>query len=169
MIDRVLLAVDDTAASLAAARLATELCARWRAALFVTSAPAGAPEAADAPAAGTARRSGDDDELRAREARDVLGYVARLAQRQGVNVRTELLDGEPAFAILDRCERIGADLVIIGRSRTVGYGQPYIGSQARHILEFATVPVMVVPPPARDGRESTPPRPEMVPGDRGHR
>jgi nucleotide-binding universal stress UspA family protein len=142
MITLVLLAVDDSAASLAAARLAADLCASWNATLHVVAAA----EPGDGTAPGEIP-SGDADAARVRAAEALLAYVARVAANHGVKVRTELVSGEPSVGVLSACRAVGADLIVVGRSRPTGYGQPYIGSQARRILEFSDVPVLVVPTP----------------------
>jgi nucleotide-binding universal stress UspA family protein len=66
---------------------------------------------------------------------------------EGLEVETALLDGEVGQAILDDARRWSADLVVMGRSRRGGSGEPYVGAQARHVLEFAEVAVLVVPGP----------------------
>ena len=144
MIKRVLLAVDDSAASLAAARMAAELCAGWGATLHVVTAVSDEPPSSVVASSGVNHGS---HEARVREAQALLRYVAQLAARQGVIVETEVVGEQPAVDIVKRCRKSTTDLVVIGRSGRSGFGQPYIGSYARHILEFAEVPVVVVPPP----------------------
>ncbi len=144
MITQVLLGVDDSAASLTAARTAVELCAGWNATLHVLAAVGQLPSTDPDPARARAARIDD--------ARSVLRYVEQLAERHKVTVRGVLVEDEPALAMLRHCRDSGAGLIVIGRSRVVGYGRPYIGSQARHILEFADVPVIVVPPPVGASR-----------------
>jgi nucleotide-binding universal stress UspA family protein len=79
-------------------------------------------------------------------ASSVLHHVARLAEQSGVLIETRLLDGLPAAMILDEANRWPADLIVVGRSDRHEAGEPYIGSETRHILEFADRPVLVVPP-----------------------
>jgi nucleotide-binding universal stress UspA family protein len=74
----------------------------------------------------------------------VLRYVAALAGRAEMPIETKQLDGEPAPAILEQARVWSAGLIVIGRSGSPGAGQPYVGSQIRHVLEFAEVPVLVV-------------------------
>ena len=76
----------------------------------------------------------------------VLRYVATLADLARMPIETTQLAGEPAPAILEQARVWSADLIVIGRSGSLGVGQPYVGSQTRHVLEFAEVPVLVVPP-----------------------
>lgn len=76
----------------------------------------------------------------------VLEYVRRLGVEADVPVHTAQRVGVAAHQILAEARSVGADLIVVGRSGRSGPGQPYIGSQTREVLEFAEVPVIVVPP-----------------------
>jgi len=124
MIDRILVAVDDSAPALAAAeygvRLAEELSAEL---LFVT----------------VADRGGDPEV--------VLRHVTSVARAAGVPATSRVVpDGQqPYEALLDAALAEDVDLVVMGRSDRRSSGRPYVGSQTEHLLEFAHVPVVVVP------------------------
>lgn len=125
MIRTILVAVDDTPAALAGARLAVELATTLHAEVHaVAVVPASQP---DAPTS-------------------VLDYVRRLAEEADVPVATTRRAGDAAPRILAEAGSVGADVIVLGRSGRSGLGQPYIGSQTREVLEFADVPVVVVPP-----------------------
>jgi nucleotide-binding universal stress UspA family protein len=146
VIERVLLAVDDTPGSLAATRVAVavarELHARLRAVHVSTDHLI---ESALTAATGHREvRAGRDVSAAA-----VLGRVTALAAAAGVDVETELLAGDAARAVLDAARSWAADLVIVGKSARPVSGDPYVGAQTRHILEFAEQPVLVVPPAHR--------------------
>lgn len=144
---RVLVAVDDSPPGLAAARLAVDLCAGWRAELRAVTvladggldaALAGPAAHADAVAAAHERRGGG---LHA-----VLGHVESLARARGVPVTTATLGGAAAAQVLAESRRWHADLVVLGRSgQHSRSATPGLGSQVRHVLEFTDVPVLVVP------------------------
>jgi nucleotide-binding universal stress UspA family protein len=51
--------------------------------------------------------------------------------------------------VLAQAREWRADLVVLGRSREAGVGDPFIGGQTRLVLEFTDIPVLVVPPPAK--------------------
>ena len=70
--------------------------------------------------------------------------VSSLAEAEGVAVDTVLLGGGIGTAILDAARDWGADLVVIGKSARLATGEPYVGALARHVLEFADEPVLVV-------------------------
>jgi nucleotide-binding universal stress UspA family protein len=144
MIERVLLAVDDAPDSLAAARLAIELAAAWHVQLRAVHVSADhildtALERASGQPAAHVRRT--------LAAATVLARVSALAQAAGVVVETELLSGDVGPAILDAAREWPADLVIVGKSARSASGAPYVGTQTRHVLEFADQPVLVVPAP----------------------
>jgi len=123
MMRRILVAVDDSAPALAAAAYAIELARTQDAQLnFVTVSE-------------TDRDTGS-----------VLRHVAALAERDGVVAVTTRRDGgQPFDVILDHADAWEADLIVVGRSDLRRPGQPYVGSQTEHLLEFTRLPVVVVP------------------------
>jgi nucleotide-binding universal stress UspA family protein len=143
---RILVAVHDASDSLAAARVAVALAAARGARLRVVhvAADGGLGERVEAisgrPAAGA----------RAGRARDsLLARVAALARAAGVDAETKVLEGDVAPTVLRDAHRWRADLLVVGKSASSATGDPYVGSQTRHVLEFADQPVLVVPAPAR--------------------
>lgn len=146
MITNVLVAVDDSPASLAGVHLAIELAASAGATLCAVAV------APDQPVVEWEARSRPQPLQQA--ASRLLDYVSRLARQAGVPIATALVEGEPARCILDHARAVAADVIVVGRSAQPGPGQPYIGSQTRHVLEFAEAPVIVVPPSPRPATES---------------
>lgn len=144
MIERVLLAIDDSPDSLAATRLAIALAGQCHAQLRVVHVSA--DHLLDAALAAATGRPGA---LAGRQtsATALLRRVATLAAAAGVDVDTDLLLGDVGAAVLDAARSWPADLVIIGKSTRSVRGEPYVGAQTRHVLEFADQPVLVVPPP----------------------
>jgi nucleotide-binding universal stress UspA family protein len=147
MIRRILLAVDDSPAALAAARLAVQLAAGWHAEVRAVSVIAdgvvdehlrGGPDMAEPEEVGRRRE---------RSAGSLLRHVARLAEQAGAWCETVQLTGDPARQVLDQARSWPADLIVVGRSDLPGPGQPYVGSHTRRVLEFAGQPVLVVPNP----------------------
>jgi nucleotide-binding universal stress UspA family protein len=148
---RVLVAVDGSVASLKAARLTVELATSWHAAVRAIAV-------ADGESAGRlldiAGRPGPTArERRQTQLRDVLDYVKRLATDAGLEVDVLLRDpagAQPYELILDEADRWKADLLFVGRREHRGLGRALLGSQAEHVLEFARLPVVVVPEPDTD-------------------
>jgi nucleotide-binding universal stress UspA family protein len=139
---RILLAVNDTPAGLAAARAAIHFAKQSDGQVRAVHV-LGEPGAAVGP-----RRSAprvEADVRRSADSASVLGYVTGLGQRAGVAVEVLTLHGQPARAILDQASAWQADVIVLGRSGVRHVGQPFVGSQVLHVLEFAEVPVVVVP------------------------
>ena len=120
---RALVAIDDSTPALAAAALAIELATGQPFEINFT----------------TVSEPGSNADA-------ILGHVANLAAKAGVSATlTTTDDGKPFEAILATAARWNADVIIIGRSDIRRPGQPYVGSQTEHLLEFTRLPVVVVP------------------------
>jgi nucleotide-binding universal stress UspA family protein len=143
-VERVLVAVDDSAASLQGVEIAVGLAASTGAEVrFVHVTGDGALRRALAP-------GGGEDALRDRVDRAVgalLDHAAARAKAAGVRHTTAALFGEPEAEVVTEARAWDAGLVVIGRSQSGAVGRPYVGHVTRHILEFSEVPVLVVPRP----------------------
>jgi nucleotide-binding universal stress UspA family protein len=146
MITRILVAVDDSPASLHAARFAVELAAGLGARLRVVNVLQDhlltqALEHTTGTAGVGARR-----EI---AAAGVLDRVVGLADAARVQVETVQLEGEPARRILAEAAAWPADLIVIAKSdQQRRAGEPYVGTQTANVLEFAEQPVVVTSPRA---------------------
>ena len=139
---RILLAVNDSPAGLAAARAAIHFAKQSGGevrAVHVLSEPG----AAAGPRRGVPRLRAEGQQPGA--SAQVLEYVAGLAERAGVVCEVLTVHGRPARSILDQAAVWQADVIVLGRSGVRHVGQPFVGSQVLHVLEFAEVPVIVVP------------------------
>lgn len=136
MIERILAAVDDSPAGLAAALAAVDLAATAQASLRFVHVIA--------PGDGL-NHSGRTSKQRAAAARDLLAYVSDIARQARVSCETELLEGDPGNEILKAARSWPAGLIVLGRCDTGGPGDPYVGSETRQVLEFCEQPVLVVP------------------------
>lgn len=125
MIERILVAVDDSPPALAAGALAIELAAAVDGRLhLVTVADGGGSSAA-------------------------LDHVANLARAAQLDpVTTTARRGQAFEALLAIASDWSADLVVMGRSDRRRPGAAYVGSQTEHLLEFTHIPVLVVPDPS---------------------
>jgi nucleotide-binding universal stress UspA family protein len=138
----ILLAVDDSPAGLAAARAAITLAAQTSAQLRAIQVLANGEVARELHERSETART---EERRERGSTAVLKYVTGLAERAGVDIECMSLWGQPARVILNQATSWAADVIVLGRAGHRHVGQPYIGSDVRHVLEFTTVPVLVVP------------------------
>jgi nucleotide-binding universal stress UspA family protein len=155
VIERVLLAVDDTPDSLAATRLAVALAAALHA--RITAVHVSVDHLLDAAVQAASARP----EVGARRdlsAAATLGRTSSIAESAGVPLETVVVNGQVGSAIIDFARDWPADLIIIGKSVRSGSGEPYVGSQTRHVLEFADQPVLVVPAPHRSAAARFPHR-----------
>jgi nucleotide-binding universal stress UspA family protein len=142
---RILVAVDDSPAALAAARLAVRLAAEYGAVLrFVHVLGDGELVRA---LATPAERGQQVDLRRSTASQALLRHVAAEATRAGVRAETVGLEGHPASLLLTDARDWAADLVVLGGSEEHGPGRAYVGTVTRHVLEFADRPVLVVPRP----------------------
>jgi nucleotide-binding universal stress UspA family protein len=143
--DRVLIAVDDSVESLAAARRGAQLAAGWQSTVrLITVVADGAVEAT----------TETTPEARRAEATKLLDHVIRDVRAAGVEphkVDVVVRFGEPFRQILEEAHTWHADLIVVAVSRRVGLRSPYVGSQTEHVLEFAECPVLVVPGAQRNG------------------
>jgi nucleotide-binding universal stress UspA family protein len=143
MISRVLVAVDDSPAALAAVRIAVRIAADQHAALRAVHVVADGEVTEVLRPAARARVA----DRRADAGDALLAHVARLAEHGGVVVDPVLMLGEPARCVLEVARSWPADVVVLGRSGTHRTGEPYIGPETQRVLEFAEWPVLVVPAP----------------------
>lgn len=146
MIARILLAVDDSPAGLAAARVAVALAQACAADVRAVTVMVDGPLEAELAGIG----GGTESSRALRERRGggqtaLLRHVEALARSHDVIPSTEALLGEPAPTILAEARAYRPDVIVIGRSDRRRAGAPYVGSEVRHVLEFAEVPVLVVP------------------------
>ena len=142
MVTRVLVAVDDSPASLAAARLAVELAGGWGATVRAITVLADGALVESIESV----RPGSEPELRIGEAgASLLAHVRGLGEQAGVSVEPLVRSGVPYRCILDEAAAWPADVVVMGRSDRTGPASPYVGSEVARVLEFADCPVLVVP------------------------
>lgn len=139
---RILLAVNDSPAGLAAARAAIHLGEQAGGQVRAVHV-LGEPGASAGLHRGSPRVEVDD--RRTGDSAAALDYVVGLAGHSGVPVEALTFHGQPARVILDQASAWGADVIVLGRSGVRHVGQPFVGSQVLHVLEFAEVPVLVVP------------------------
>jgi nucleotide-binding universal stress UspA family protein len=85
------------------------------------------------------------------EGRVVLRHVSEIADGLGVNIRTELLEGDPKTVIVDCAAQEGADCLIIGSHGASGVEKALLGSVSTYCVHHAPCPVLVVKPKVMRG------------------
>lgn len=80
----------------------------------------------------------------------------------GLPVRTEVVTGRPADAVLDVAARTDADLLLTGTRGRGRVRRTLLGSVSTALLGHADAPVLVVPAPSDDGTAGVADRPGAV-------
>jgi len=125
MIQRILVAVDDSPPAMAAASFATELAKAQGADLHFV--------AVSEPTHNTG---------------NALRYLTAVAENTGLTpISTTIDGGHPFEVLLEVAADWNADIIVMGRSDNRRPGVPYVGSQTEHLLEFTHIPVLVIPYP----------------------
>jgi len=96
---------------------------------------------------GAANSAGLQEYLAAsqRRASEALAPFSSLAQREGVTLSTETVEGSsPAEQIVETAHRCGADLIVMGSHGRTGVARVVLGSVAAKVLVLAPMPVMIV-------------------------
>ena len=87
------------------------------------------------------------DELRnelRQEGQNYLNYLAERASAAGVKLEQLIEEGTPHRVIVEVAERIGADLIVIGKVGRRGPRRILIGSVTERVLASAPCPVLVM-------------------------
>lgn len=146
MTSTILVAVSDSPAAFAAAHVAIDqarrLGARVHAVTVVESSVA-------VPRAGAETTGDGADVWSAADA--ALRHVVVAGTAAGVQVTARRRVGNVAAEVLDEARVVSASMIVMACVDRPGGALPYIGSQTLRVLEFAEVPVLVVPvvPPSR--------------------
>lgn len=142
MVDRVLVAVEDTPAAMRAARMAVDLARRTGASMRVVTVLRDGVLTAALTRSSTAPQV---EERQQAALASVLGHVRGMAAAEGVPAQTCERLGEPGPEILAEARSWDADLIVVGRAARRGPAEAYADAVSAHVLELADVPVLVVP------------------------
>jgi nucleotide-binding universal stress UspA family protein len=82
-----------------------------------------------------------------RAATDATTAARKLLERDGIEVKEELREGQPAYEILCAAEKMQADLIVVGSEGRTGVRGFLIGSVARSVAQNASQPVLVARAP----------------------
>ena len=141
MTERFLVVVDDSAAALHASRVAIDLAAAVGARLTLVTIVEDHVLDAQLHAAAIPDVTG----RRVQGAQAMAARVAAMAGHRGVLADTEVLIGHGAKQVLAAVGRCGAKLIVVAREPQLTAGGRTPPVNVEHLLEFADVPVLVVP------------------------
>lgn len=74
----------------------------------------------------------------------VLDVAAADARKEGVEVQTQAVEGDPADAILSAAEETGADLIVVGNKGMTGARRYLLGSVPNNVSHHAPCNVLIV-------------------------
>ena len=74
----------------------------------------------------------------------VLDAAAADARKEGVEVQTKALEGDPAEAILSAAEELDADLIVVGNKGMTGARRFLLGSVPNNVSHHAPCSVLIV-------------------------
>jgi len=77
--------------------------------------------------------------------RDVLDRTLRSVDFSSVDYETMEEIGEPSARLIDVCNRVNADVLVVGRRGAGLLRRMVVGSVANHVVHEAPCPVLVVP------------------------
>lgn len=142
MFTRIVVGTDGSDTAREAVRQATELAKLTGASLALVSAYASASQrgggGADAPA---------DIQYEVGPREDVnlvLDTAAAEAKKEGVEVQTHPVEGDPAEAILSAAEKINADLIVVGNKGMAGARRFLLGSVPNKVSHHAPCSVIII-------------------------
>ncbi|MGC9170551.1 MAG: universal stress protein [Thermoproteus sp.] len=83
------------------------------------------------------------DSMREKAKADLADAKAK-AEAEGVQAETAMLEGDPATAIVEYADKIGADLIVTGSRGLSSIKRVFLGSVSTGVVTHAKKPVLVV-------------------------
>ena len=139
---RILLGVDGSPESRAAARTAADIARATGSQLTVAYAvsslplPAGAPE--------LAARANEWAEKEKAAAQAIVKEIAAAVARPGLTIETVVADGAPAITLAELARTGDVDLVVVGHRGRGAIARVLLGSVADRLVQISPKPVLVV-------------------------
>lgn len=144
---KILVGIDGSEASIDASRYAIDIAKKYNSqliALFVLHVHGVRSISSTFITAPTSRIELFEKEKK--EAQELLDKVKIEAQREDVELRTEIVEGSASVegSIVDFAENEGASLIVVGTRGKSGFKRLLLGSVASGVITYAHCPVMVV-------------------------
>lgn len=74
------------------------------------------------------------------------GEWCRLLEERGVRFRAEIVEDEPAQAVMAVADRERADMIVVGRRGRGAFAEALLGSVSHRLAHHAGQPVVIIPP-----------------------
>ena len=85
-------------------------------------------------------------------ARQSLDEIVQNRVPKGVNVRSKVLLGQPAYEIITETEAEKADIIVMATHGWTGWRRFIFGSVAEKVVRLSPVPVLTIPKPEEGGQ-----------------
>jgi len=79
-----------------------------------------------------------------KQAQQAVDYIKGLGDKNGIDVESIVLEGDPADELIRYAEENGMDIIVMGTLGRTGIGRLLLGSVAGNVIRHSKVPVMVV-------------------------
>jgi len=83
-------------------------------------------------------------EILEEEGKEAFKKIENMAEKIGVDITTEILEGSPAKEIVEYAEKKGIDLIVMGTSGKSGIDKLLLGSVAEKVSKKTHCPVLLV-------------------------
>ncbi|SFS41537.1 universal stress protein [Halostagnicola kamekurae] len=143
MYDRILVAIDDSDHAATALAHAIDLATSVDATVFALTVVE--------PSSPLSFGVEEVDELNEAASRLVEETREAAAGADDLEVRVDVLRGEPSDAILEYAAEIDAELLVVGQGSADGIAETLLGSTAERLSQRTTTPMTIVPPPESKG------------------
>jgi nucleotide-binding universal stress UspA family protein len=88
------------------------------------------------------------------EGKDALKKIEENAKKMGVEIKSEILEGNPVKEILDYAERKNVDLIVLGTTGKSGLDKLLLGSVAEKVSKGSHCPVLLVKKNAKNDKNT---------------
>ena len=144
MFERIVVGTDGSDTATEAVRQAIELAKLSGAKLDVVAAFEPVPQSRLREERGRCPATSSTRSVRARTSTSTLDGAVGMAKQQGVEATPYPREGDPADAILDVAEEIGADLMVVGNKGMTGAKRFLLGSVPNKVSHHAPCSVYIV-------------------------
>jgi nucleotide-binding universal stress UspA family protein len=84
-------------------------------------------------------------ELLIKEGEEATGFIASLAEKEGVACERRVVEGVPSDELMQSSNEINADILVMGSVGRSGLDRFLLGSVAEKVVQHSKAPVLTVP------------------------